>query len=155
MGNRRDVHSVGSGRRLAGGAEETTARSVRPFVEAGVLSGGGALRGAATVLPPSRRSQLGGAVLRLFPEPESVERRIRMVKLLKVTVIANQIEGDDVVARWRLLRAEVRRLPVRQGTPSIPRLQWRSGGGAGFFDADVFEVLQDWNVFFFFLWAVL
>ena len=42
----------------------------------------------------------------------------------------NQIEGDDGEARWRFLGAEVRRLPVRHGTPSDPRLKWWSGGGA-------------------------
>jgi hypothetical protein len=71
---------------------------------------------------------------------------------------SHQIEDDEDGARWRFFRAEFCRLPVRQGTPSVPGLQWRSGGGAPqyvFVDDVVFVTLQDRIVIFFFLWVVL
>jgi hypothetical protein len=68
--------------------------------------------------------------MRPSPVLEVEERRLRRAMLLELTVMANQIEADGVDAGWRLLRAEVRGLPVRQGAPSIPRLQRRSDGGA-------------------------
>jgi hypothetical protein len=62
--------------------------------------------------------------------PESEELRIRRLLLLELRVMAIQIEADGVVAGWRLIRAEVRGLPVRLGALSIPRFQRRSDGGA-------------------------
>ncbi|KAK1647908.1 hypothetical protein QYE76_065713 [Lolium multiflorum] len=120
---------LSSSRWAAGGAEETVARSVWPFVGAGVFSVGDALRGVAADLPlpgargsvelwgassPSRRSWSGGSG----------------VKLLKVMVVAIQIEDDGDEARWRLFRAEVRDFPSAWGLRPCPRLLWRSGGGA-------------------------
>ena len=107
---------------------EMATRSGRRFVAAVDLFGGGARRSSAADLLPYPRSQLHGAVLRVFPSPEAVERRIRVIKS----------EGDDGVkqgdgdggAGWRFPGAELRRLPGRGGAPSSPRLQRRSGGGA-------------------------
>lgn len=129
------------------------ARSVWPFVGAVVFSVGGALRGAAADLPPlgargsvelwgasspSRRSWSGGSG----------------VKLLKVKVVANQIEDDGDEVRWRLFRAEVRDFPSAWGLRPCPRHLWRSGGGAPryvFFVDGVFKILQDLCVIFLFL----
>jgi hypothetical protein len=133
------------------------ARLVRRFVEAEISSGGVAPRSAAMDLPPLWRSQLGRAVLRFFPAPEFEQRRLRL-EGIDGDGDGDQFEGDDEVARWRLCRAEFCRLPVRLGTPSDPRLQRRSGGGAPryvfFVDGDLVD-LQDLCLFFFDLWDVL
>jgi hypothetical protein len=42
--------------------------------------------------------------------------------LLKVKVVPYQIEDGVSDARWRFLGAEFCRLPVRQGSPSVPGL---------------------------------
>jgi hypothetical protein len=54
-----------------------------------------------------------------------------------------QFEGDDDDARWRLSRVEFSRLPARLGTPSDPRLQRRSGGGAPWYVFFVNGDLED------------
>jgi hypothetical protein len=133
------------------------ARPVRRFVEAEILSGGGAPRSAATDLLPPGCSRLSRAVLCLFPVSELVVRRIR-VDGFDGEGDGVQFEGDDDDARWRLSRAEFSRLPARLGTPSDPRLQRRSGGGAPwyvFFVNGDLEDLQNFCVFLFDLWAVL
>jgi hypothetical protein len=126
---------------------------VWPFVGADVFSVGDALRGVAADLPlpgargsvelwgassPSRRSWSGGSG----------------VKLLKVKVVANQIEDDGDEARWRLFRAEIRDFLSAWGLRPCPRQLWRSGGGVSrdvsFVDG-VFKILQDLGVFFLFL----
>ena len=70
----------------------------------------------------------------------------------------HQFEVDEDGARWRSFGAEFCRLPVRQGSPSVPGRQWRSGGGAPqyVFVGDVnFVASQDRIVIFFSLWFVL
>jgi hypothetical protein len=124
------VHSLGWSGWPAGGVEEEVARSDRRFVEAEIFSGGGALRSSAADLPPSPHSLLGGAALCFFPMPEAVERRLRWLEFVEEEVVLKQGDGDDGGARWRIFGSELRRLPVRQGAPSDPRLKWRSGGGA-------------------------
>ena len=95
------VHSLGLCGLPAGGVGERMARPVRRFMEAEILSGGGAPRSAATDLPPPGCSRLRRAVLCLFPVPELVVRRIR-VDDFDGEGDGVQIEGDDDDARWRL-----------------------------------------------------
>ena len=151
------VHSLGLRGRPAGGVGERMARPVRRFVEAEILSDGGAPRGTAMDLPPPGCSQLRRAVLCLFPVPELVVRRLRFERL-DGDGDGDGFEGDDDDGRWRLFRAEFSRLPVRLGTLSDPRLLRRSGGGAPwyvFFVNGGLDDLQDLCVIFFNLGAVL
>ena len=70
----------------------------------------------------------------------------------------HQFEDDEDGERWRFFRAEFCRLPVRQGSPSVPGRQWWSGGGAPqyvFVGDVIFVALQDRIVIFFSLWVVL
>lgn len=55
------------------------------------------------------------------PLPDAAGRRI-WPELLKVKVVPYQIEDGVSDARWRFLGAEFCRLPVRQGSPSVPGL---------------------------------
>ena len=151
------VHGLGLCGLPAGGVGERMARPVRRFVEAEIISGGGAPRSTATDLLPPGCSLLRRAVLCLFPVPELAVRRIR-VDDFDGEGDGVQIEGDDDDARWRLSRAEFSRLPVRLGTLSDPRLLRRSGGGAPwyvFFVNGGLEDLQDLCVIFFNLWVFL
>ena len=84
------VYSLGVSGWPVGGAMEELARRIRRFVVADLLSGGGALRSSASDLPPPPCSQLCRVVLRGFPVPETVERRLRLVKTLKVKVMLSR-----------------------------------------------------------------
>ena len=137
---------------------EEWARRFWRFVEADLLSGGGALRGAASDLSPLPCSQLRRVVLRGFPVPETVERRLRLVLTLKVKVM---------LSRSKVLTAtmqgggssELRTIdfPLAMGLRPI---QGRGGAAAArrrhvFFGAVVIVVLQDLFVISIFLWTVL
>jgi hypothetical protein len=79
-------------------------------------------QGASTVV-----GQAGEHFLCLAPAPEMLGPALAAGRwiwpeLLKVKVVPYQIEDGVSDARWRFLGAEFCRLPVRQGSPSVPGL---------------------------------
>jgi hypothetical protein len=131
----------------------TAARSVWPFAEAGVLTGGGALRSAAAARPPSWRSRLGGAVVRLLPVPEIEERRLRLLKLRKRRVMRTRSTTSAALRGGG--SSELRSVDFPSAMGLLPIQGFRGGAAAArqrhvFFGDDDVEVLQDWVVIFLF-----
>jgi hypothetical protein len=130
------------------------ASPVWPFVEAGGLSGGGALRGTAAGLPPSLRPQLRGAALRVFPEPEAVERQLRLLVLLRALVLRSRSRAITAMQGGGSFELRAVDFPSARGL--LP-FQGHSGGAAAarrrivFFGAVVFFVLTGLDCNFSFL----
>ena len=156
-GSRR-VHSVGSTRVAAGGAEETAASS-ECFLWATTFSAarvapverhGGPVApcaAAARLSCGARCPRAGGRVMAV-PAFEDLEGAVAGVQ----AGVAVRRAG------WRCSRTEERRLPCRQGGPPSPCV-WRIGGGfrrrSGLLGGDDARAQKDFFVIFFYFWAFL
>ena len=125
----RSVYSVGSSRYLPAASRRGRRGRWGCFAAVFFLFHGGVLRNSSMVRLLCPRSRLPGAVVRVLPLPESEVWRIRALEEDGGDGDTEHGDGDGG-AGWRLSGAEIRRLPVRRGTPSNPRHEWRSCGGA-------------------------
>jgi hypothetical protein len=121
------VDRVVEGGAAAGGALEKKGLSVLLPVQVGVFSDSGASWSSVVAHRHAWHLRIGGSAPCLVPRPDPVWCRIWGIKKKKVAVGVDLVGGRDEAGR-RLSRAEWRRLPVRAGDPSVPRL--REGGAA-------------------------
>jgi hypothetical protein len=120
---------------------------------------GDAPRSVVSDLPLPPCSQLCGGALCGLPAPESVERRLRLVKTLKVKVLTSRLKMTMATMQGGG-SSELRSIDFPFAMGLLP-IQGSRGEAAAarrrhvFFGAVVFVVLQDLVVIFFFLRVVL
>jgi hypothetical protein len=130
------------------------ASSGRLLVVVVFLPRGGAPVGYGCGSTAFRRSQLGGAVLRIFPEPESVERRLRWLNKRKVLVMSSRSRTTTALQGGGSVELRPVDFPSVRGL--LPIQGYRGGATAArprhvFFGAGDLVVLRDWFVIFPFL----
>jgi hypothetical protein len=116
------VHSVGSSRKLAGGAQEEVVWPARRCGAELIPFDGGALRRAAVEVRSSSSSRVFGCGEFVVPSPESAWRSIRN-KMLQTEAAIWSCAKTGGGAGCRLSGVVVRRLPVRGGAVSIQAIR--------------------------------